>query len=227
MKPRSICFLPAVCSICLCAAQAYSGVTFYGSQPAFEAAGTISQTSNFDDLATGTNLAVPYPRGGVTYTSVDYTIDGPGAYGGVLDSARQTLFNARLSDITGDIETSPATYSMFGFKTGYVTVDTVPLENVVLTTNLGNYPVSGVSVPEAGTSLGFVGFVTTTPGEFFTGFTVSTSPSSPTAPNAPVMTDIELGNATAVPEPGSLMIAAMAAVSLLVWRSNSARKRRR
>jgi hypothetical protein len=60
-----------------------------------------------------------------------------------------------------------------------------------------------------------------------TGFTVSTSPSTQTAPNAPVMTDIELGNATAVPEPGGLMIAGMAAVSLLVWRTNSVRKRRR
>src|SRR5437660_464382 len=78
---------------------ARAGVTFYSSQSAFESAGTISQTSNFDDLATGTSISVPYLRGGVNYTNVDYTIDGPGAYGGVLDSIRQALLNPRLSDI--------------------------------------------------------------------------------------------------------------------------------
>ena len=36
-----------------------------------------------------------------------------------------------------------------------------PVPNVTLTTNLGSYVVSGLSVPKAGTSLGFVGFATT------------------------------------------------------------------
>jgi PEP-CTERM motif len=195
---------------------ASAGVVFYSSQSAFEAQGTISQTSNFDDLATGTNIAVPFPRGGVMYTNVDYVIDGPGAYGGVLDSVRQTLFNAQLSNITGNIDTSPATYSLFGFKTGYVTVDPLPVENVTLTTNLGSYLVSGLSVPKAGTSLGFVGFATTTPGEFFTGFAVSTTPANAT--NAPVMTDIELGNVTPVPEPASFALAAIGFVVAAGWR---------
>lgn len=186
-----------------------AGVIQFSNQSAFESQGTILQTSNFDDLTTGTSLAVPYFRGGVTYTNVDYTIDGPGAYGGVLDSVQQSLFNARLSDITGSIDVSPATYSMFGFQTGYVTVDPIPVENVTLTTNLGVYPISGFVVPRAGTSLSFVGFATTTPGEYFTGFDISTTPSTPTAPNAPVMTDIELGNVTPVPEPAALALFAI------------------
>jgi hypothetical protein len=204
---------------CLCAANvASAGVVVYSSQSAFEAQGTFSQSSNFDDLATGTTIAVPYPRGGVTYTNVDYVIDGPGAYGGLLDSVRQTLFNARLDKITGDIDTSPTSYSLFGFKTGYVTLDAVPVENVMLTTNLGSYLMSGLTVPKAGTSLGFVGFATTMPGEYFTGFALATSPSSPTAPNAPVMTDVELGTVTPVPEPTTLALLALGFVGAIGWR---------
>jgi hypothetical protein len=97
-------------------------------------------------------------------------------------------------------------------------VDPVPVENVTLTTNLGSYSVGGLSVPEAGTSLGFVGFATTTPGEYFTGFTVATGPSSPTAPNAPVMTDIELGNVTPVPEPATVALLALGFVGTIGWR---------
>jgi hypothetical protein len=185
---------------------ASAGVIYFSDQSAFESQGTITQTSNFDDLPTGTTITVPFPRGGVTYTNVDYTIDGPGAYGGILDSVRQTLFNARLGDITGDIDASPATSSMFGFKTGYVTLGVVPVENVTLTTNLGVYPITGLIVPRAGTSLGFDGFATTTPGEYFTGFDISTAPSSQSAPDAPVITDIELGNVTPVPEPAGLTL---------------------
>jgi PEP-CTERM motif-containing protein len=75
--------------------------------------------------------------------------------------------------------------------------------------------VTGLTVPKAGTSLGFVGFATTTPGEHFTGFAVATGPSSPTAPNAPVMTDIELGNVTPVPEPASLTLLVLGAIAAL------------
>jgi hypothetical protein len=112
---------------------------------------------------------------------------------------------------------------MFGFKTGYVTVGPVPVENVTLTTNMAVYPVSGLIVPQAGTSLGFVSFATTMPGEYFTGFDISTSPSTPTAPTAPVMTDVELGNVAAVPEPAGL---ALAAIGLLIFIGEQRRRRR-
>lgn len=109
------------------------------------------------------------------------------------------MTNDFWSPLTGTIESGSTQYSMFGFDIGVLSrQDRITID---LTTNLGNYSFPLLNLADGTQSLEFRGFATHSPGEYFTSFSITTEFGSGSLPG---ITDVAVGQLSAVPEPSSL-----------------------
>jgi PEP-CTERM motif len=204
---RTSCWLAALALVVGAVDRAQASVVLFTNQAAFQAQGNVTLTSNFNDFGPGfTFPGDPFTRGGVTYTSGANLIIGPATF---YAPVQNMMFFNGWTPLTGNISTSPNHYSMFGFNTGVASFDgSNSLVNLLVTTNLGSYSFTGLSLPMVSTGLGFLGVVTNNPSEFFTGFSLSTQNGPGWAAG---MTNVQLGAAT-VPEPTTLAAFGLMAV---------------
>lgn len=200
--------------------QANAAFVFYSDPVSFAAQGPITLTSNFDDFNSG--MATPegtsFTRGSVTYTSNQNIVFGTAS---VFPSVRNIMASNTWTPVTGTIGD---TFQMFGLDAGvYSSDDTNSLVNAQLTTNLGTYSVNGLNLSLSKEGLTFLGFVTTTAGEFFTGFQLITQKGNGWGVG---LTNVQLGGPVfspdPVPEPAGMMLAVLGMLSVGV--GHAARK---
>lgn len=185
---------------------AVSGVLTFDNRADFTTVGTIAETSNFDDFGSGFSFpGDPYVRGSVTYSSSDNLIVGSGTQYSIGNS-RNVITNNLWSPMTGAID---GEFDLFAFD-GAVTSGPV---TVTVTTNLDSYQFSNLTWANGATELTFMGFSTTTEGEYFTAFRIDTLGSS----YLPGITDVTLGyrgHNAEVPEPATWMLMALGVAGL-------------
>jgi hypothetical protein len=171
---------------------ANAAVTEFTSNAAFDAAGTILQTTNFDAYPTSdiTFVSNPFSVGALTFTSGDNLIVGTNS--GYANTRNLLAYNF-WSPMSGTIDTA-AGYDLFGFQLGMI--GAVSDVTVTLFTNLGSYVMAPYSPINSSEGLQFLGFQAGA-GEYFTGFTLASAQGTGSAPGT---TDFELGVA-GVPEP--------------------------
>jgi hypothetical protein len=181
----------AIALATLAVGAAKASVTEFTSNAAFDSAGTIVQTTNFDGYSTSTPVANPFSVGDLTFTSGDNVIVTPDSGYAVT---RNLLAYNLWSPMSGTIDA--AGYDLFGFDLGMIgqTSDVT----LTLTTNLGSYSLGPIATINASQGLQFLGFETSA-GEYFTGFTLSSAQGTGSAPGT---TDFELGVA-GIPEPSA------------------------
>lgn len=175
----------------------HAEIVTYSSQSQFDAQGTIAYSTSF---TCGTGFCFepnPWTIGGVTYTTGDNLVVGlDSGYGNAVG----VFVYGGWTPMTGTIQTSP-TEDMFGFDLASLG-GTSPMD-ITLSTNLGTYSYSDVTVPNVDTGMQFFGYIAT-PGEYLTGFNIA---SVDGVGYAPAITDVELGNAgSVVPEPGTFLM---------------------
>lgn len=207
MRRPGLSWLAVLTLTCALATTSSAGVILTTDRTSFEANAAVLQTHDFDDFGPDfTFVSNPFTRGGVTYTSGNNLIVGTGT---VFAPVQNMMFYNFWTPMTGTIETTP-TWDMFGFDTGVASFDgsNSPVD-VTVTTNLGSYSFNGLSLPIVSTGLAFLGFVTDTPGEYFTDFVLATQNGNGWAAG---MTNVALGQA--VPEPSSLALGALGALGL-------------
>ena len=174
----------------LAAVPASAAVTLITSEGQFTAAGTITQTTNFD--AFGNSFSTPgnpYTVGALTFTSTDNLVVGTAT--GFGNTRNLLAFNF-WSPMTGTIG---GLHSLFGFKMTLLGAASPVTATIV--TNLGSYQFTGL-VPAANPGLSFYGFQSGA-GEYMTGFTLASAQGGGSAPST---TDYLLG-AAGIPEPAS------------------------
>ena len=196
----------------LAAVPASAAVTLITSEGQFTAAGTITQTTNFD--AFGNSFSTPgnpYTVGALTFTSTDNLVVGTAT--GFGNTRNLLAFNF-WSPMTGTIG---GLHSLFGFKMTLLGAASPVTATIV--TNLASYQFSGL-VPAANPGLSFYGFQSGA-GEHMTGFTLASAQGNGSAPST---TDYLLGVAGAVPEPASwaMLIAGFGLVGAVARRRRTA-----
>jgi hypothetical protein len=208
---RSIVLLPLLIgTIVLTNPAARADLVYYSSQSSFESQGSILSRVNLDSYGTG-EAVIGYGTsiGGIDFLTSPYAVSlgtANGSYSTVQNVAVQPNFGA----VTIGVESNPTPYNLLGFQLGTVLGSNDAQVNV--TTNVSSYNFT-VSAPYTGSSLAFEGFVTTSPGEYITGFSVYSAPSNG---GGAAVTDFELG--TSVPEPGSLTLLATASLLSVLGR---------
>lgn len=175
----------------------HAGIVTYSSESQFDAQGTIAYNTSFTCGTDFCSEPNPWTIGGVTYTTGDNLVVGQGSgYGNLVDVF---AYNG-WTPVTGTIQTSP-TEDMFGFDLASLG-GTSPMD-ITLTTNLGTYSYTDLTVPNVDTGMQFFGFVATG-GEYLDGFNIASVDGTG---NGPVINDVELGNAgSVVPEPGTFLM---------------------
>ncbi len=176
---------------------ANAGLVSFSTVSAFNAQGTITDSYGFDDWASGQiNFpGDPYTAHGVTYTSSHNEILG--AFSG-NNNPSAWIANANWTPLTGTIAGAS---NMFAFDLGVF--GTNSLIDYSITTNLGTYTFTNVSVPNLNTQLQtFFGY-TAGAGEHFTAFSFSTQLG---AGSGAALDNVTLGTLFAVPEPFTLSL---------------------
>lgn len=191
---------------------ASAAVTVVATAAQLSAAGTITQTTNFDsfDSSTFTAVANPYTVGGLTFNSGSNIIVGTGTS---YHPIQNVIAYNQWSPMNVGIS-STAQYNLLGFDLGML--GSVSAVTATITTNLGTYSFS-LSAPLASAGLAFEGFQAST-GEYFTNITLSSAQGSG---SAPATTNYKLGTASAVPEPASwlMMIVGFGTIGAMLRRS--------
>ncbi len=198
---RKSVLLAAVLGIFSLPSYSFASVSTFTDQSAFNSQGVIAFNSNFQDFGTGFGFPVnPFTRGGVTYTSgenITWGFNTPTPYNTTLQTLIGNNSSIPTTLITGNIATG---YNMFGFNIG--TYGTTPI-SITVNTNLSSYLFSGLSIANSGAGLlDYKGFIATS-GEYFTGFKISADNVNP---NLAGITNVSLGNVSAVPVPGAVWL---------------------
>lgn len=219
MRIAMMRFAMAVATLCLVtgtAGQATAGLLVETNSSTFNAAGTIAFDSNFNDFGTGFGFpGDPFTRGGVTYTSAQNLVTGTASG---YDPIVNLMTNNYWSPVTGTVDAS-AQYNMFGFNLGVL--DRQDQIQIEIDTNLTSYILPYQTYANGTQSLSFLGFLTTTAGEYITAFTL-TAQNGPGS--LPGITNVEVGTRGAVPEPSSIV---SGSIAILVGLGYSFRRRMR
>ena len=181
---------------------AEAGVIQYADRPTFNSQGTVAYNYDFEDVGTPNVAGFHYPgtpwtTHGVTYGESENLVLLPTCYYAPLTNV--------LADTYGTISATLDTgYDMLGMD--LAALASTGDSSILLKTNLepGGYSVDLLSLPVVSASQQFYGFVTDTPGEYFTGFTV----------DYPVQTTIDNVTLGVVPEPGVLALLGTALLGL-------------
>jgi hypothetical protein len=178
--------------------RASAGIVTFSDRTSFGAQGTIVYDSNFNDFSNGFSFpGDPFTRGDVTYSSDQNLITGTNtSYAPIVNLMTDNFW----SPVTGTIGSAPTPFDLFGFDVGVL--DRQDRITVDITTNLATYEFPLLTLANGTQSLEFLGYETTTPGEYFTGFSLTTEFGSGSLPG---MTNVTLGVA-GVPEPTSAVL---------------------
>jgi len=192
----------------LSVAGANAALVQFGNRATFEAQGTIAENYGFEDWGPTGAFSFPpdpYIAHGVTYHTSDNLVVKPDSgYGPSTNVFINNFWTPLPADISG-------TYDMLGFDLGIL--GTNSLIDFVLTTNLGVYNFNDIAVPNVNTGgMTFFGFVASA-GESFTDMDFT---SQLGAGHAPALDNVTLGevNASAVPEPASLLLLSLGLAGL-------------
>lgn len=201
MRWISSIILLLIFSVC-----ASAGLVTFTNEASFQAAGTIAYNTNWDSF-TGDFLhpGNPYTIGGVTYTSESNVIIGPASgYG----NPRSMMFDDYWTPLTADVL---PTY-MLGFNAGVLSLDgSNSLVDITVYTNFDTYQFNGLTLPYAPNPLQFFGFTTDSMAESITGFALSSESGWGWAAG---ITDVQVGNTAAIPEPASALLTGCAVLLL-------------
>jgi hypothetical protein len=196
----------------LASSSAFSAVVTYSDRSSFNAQGTIAYNSNFNEYAATdfTFPGNPYTLGDVRYTSEENLIVGLSQYS--IGSTTAVMADNYWSPLTGDILNN---HNLFGFDTA---VTAGPLD-VTLTTNLGSYLFSGLTVSDGISGFTFLGYKTTGVGEYFTSFRIDTLGSGYLVG----VTNVAVGDVGGVPEPATMALMGASLAGLAFFRRKAAR----
>jgi hypothetical protein len=181
-------YLLAASAAALLATTASAAVTQYTSLASFTAAGTITQSFDFDSFPSGFSTpGDPYTVGDVTFQSMDNLIVGTGEYGNPRNTIAYNFWTPLPGVIAG-------THDLFGFNLTFSGSGQV---DITLGTNLGSYTFTNLTAPYE--AFAFQGFKAGA-GEYFQSFSINALNGSG---NLVMTTDYKLGTAGGVPEPAS------------------------
>ena len=185
----------AVTAIALAGA-AHANVSQVGSQAAFNAAGTVSQNTNWDSYGAGFHSpGSPLTVGNETF--VEGASNLIGGVGTEYNLARNLLTDNSVAGTTIDLS---GQYNLFAVNAGNF-FDAAP-ETFKITTNLGIYNFTPtVSTATNFGALTFLGFEAGR-GEYFESIQF-------TGVGATGVTDVQIGSASVVPEPASMSLMLM------------------
>ena len=213
---RKSVLLVAILGVFSLPSQSSASVSTSNDRVAFKSQGFITFDSNFNDVNDfpGTGFIYPgnpYTQGNVTYTSAENLTWGSSTTYTTTERLIGGDSEIPTTLITGNIE---AGYNMFGFNIG--TYGSTPISiTVYTTTDMGTdgsylYPGLIIANSQAG-KLDYKGFIATTPGEYFTGFKIAADDA---IPNLAGITNVAVGNVSAVPVPGAVWLFASGLLGL-------------
>ncbi len=211
-----LAFLVALSGLAISVGAAQASVVEINSQAAFSASGTILQNTNWDSYGTGFSLpGSPFTVGNLTFIAGQQNvIVGTGTY---LNPARNLFTDDFYQGTTAEIAGS---FNLFGVNAGNLLFAVNVLDGLFdVTTNLGTYSFN-VSLTTAThlAPLTFVGFESSA-GEYITSVKWSGAANFV----APGVTDVQLGVASAVPEPSTwaMVILGFTGVGFMAYRQRS------